>query len=83
MTNNGKKGRFYAHGRFFEDEREFFQFLNNWPDMPWDRLEFKAQMQMRLDELEMNDIIRGGKLTNREAYEILRLCTNWAVNEDK
>lgn len=74
-----KTDKFYIHGKFFENEDEFWKFSIDWPDLPFDLREFKHQMDLRVKEAEMNNQIRGGKMTNREAYQILRLSTDWAV----
>lgn len=73
--------KFYAHGKFFETEQEFIKFCCEWPDLPFDLIQFKQQMLFRIKEAEMNNEIRGGTMTNKEAYRILRLSTDWA--EDK
>lgn len=69
---------YYAHGKFFDKVDDFLKFCEEWGDMPFDLDEFKHQMQIRIREVEMNNNIRGGKLTNRLAYQILRLSTDWA-----
>lgn len=65
---------YYAHGKFFDDEDEFRKFLSEWPEMPFDLDVFKRDMEMRIRYLELNE----GKLTNIQAYKILRLSTDWA-----
>lgn len=71
---------YYAHGKFFDDKEEFINFCKNWPGMPFDLDEFKRQMQIRIREAELNNEVRGGNLTNREAYQILRIATDWAMD---
>jgi len=72
-------GKFYAHGKFFDDISKFKEFLNAWPEIPCDLYDFKREMDTRVSEIEMNMQLRAGKLTNREAYQILRLATDWAI----
>lgn len=72
---------YYAHGKLFDDKEEFWKFIQEWPDMPVDIEEFKHQMDLRIKELEMNNQVRGKRLTNRQAYRILRLCTDWAESD--
>lgn len=74
--------KFYVYGKFFETKEEFRKFVLEWPDLPLDLEEFKRQMDMKVHEVEVNNQVRGGKLTNREAYQILRMCTDWASLED-
>lgn len=69
---------FYAHGKTFTDEESFFKFCKEWPDMPVDLEEFEHQLRLRLEEVTVNNKIRNGTLTNKEAYQILRLSTDWA-----
>ena len=76
-----EKQQFFSHGNFFDDEEEFFKFVKEWPDLPFDLEEFKRQMNFRIKEAEINNEIREGKMTNREAYKIFRLATDWAVEE--
>jgi len=77
------KNKFYAHGKFFETEEEFFKFCSEWDDSDFDLEEFKHQMYLRIQEAEMNLMVRGGKMSNRTAYKILRLSTDWAAGEPK
>ncbi len=74
------KNQYYAHGKFFDSMDEFLQFCQEWGDMPFDLEEFKRQMQNRIVEADTNNQVRGGTLTNREAYKILRLSTDWALD---
>ncbi len=75
------KNQFYAHGKFFEDQDEFFKFCREWPDLSFDLDNFKAEMEIRIREIETNYEMRGGNLTNRQAYHILRSATDWSVNQ--
>lgn len=49
--------------------------------MPFDLQDFKNQLADRLHEADMNNQIRNGQLTNRQAYQILRLSTDWALDK--
>lgn len=69
---------FYAHGKTFTDEESFFKFCKEWPEMPVDLEEFEHQLKLRLEEIKINNKLRGGTLTNRLAYQILRFSTDWA-----
>lgn len=71
--------KFYARGKVFYDQEDFLQFCYDWPDLQFDLEDFKREMEMRIKEAELNNHIRHGQMTNREAYRILRLCTDWAV----
>lgn len=75
------KSKFYAHGKFFEEMDDFFKFCHEWPDMQFDLDEFKHQMDLRIREAEMNFHCRDGKMTNREAYQLLRLASDWSVDK--
>lgn len=70
---------FYAHGKFFETLEEMKKYCIDWPNMPLDLQEFKHQMTIRILEIETNNLMREGKITNKEAYQILRLSTDWVV----
>jgi len=72
-------GKFYSHGKLFDNKNEFWKYSLEWPDLPFDLEEFKRQMDFRVKEAEMNNQIRSGQMTNREAYQILRLSIDWAV----
>lgn len=72
---------FYAHGKCFDNEDDFFKFCAEWPDMPFDLEEFKKQMEVRIREAEINNQLREGKMTNRQAYYLLRLSTDWALDK--
>ncbi len=74
---------FYSHGKFFDNEEDFWKYTHEWPDLPLDLEEFKNQMSQRIREVEINNEMRGGKLTNREAYQILGLSTVWAMKYDQ
>ena len=74
--------KFYYHGKFFDDEGEFLDFVDAWPDMPFDIKEFEESMQQRIREIDMTNELRGGTMTNREAYELLGLLTKWTLRYD-
>ena len=75
------KTQYYAHGKFFDNERDFWIYCYEWENMPFDLEDFKRQMDLRIKEAEMNNAMRDGKMTNRQAYQILRLSTDWAVDK--
>ena len=77
MSVYGQK--FYAHGETFETFEKMSNYCKIWPDMPCDLYEFKKQMDIRVNEIEMNMQLRSYELTNRAAYLMLRLVTDWAV----
>ena len=68
---------FFAHGKFFETEEEFLKFCLEWPEMPFDLDDFRAQMEIKIREVELNASMQ--PITNRMAYRILRLSTEWAI----
>ncbi len=79
MIDKDKESKFYIHSKFFDDEKEFWKFVNEWPDMDVDIEDFKREMELKVRDVEMNNKLRNNKLTNKEAYQILRLSTEWVV----
>jgi len=74
---------FFYRGQIFDNEEAFFKYAKEWPDLPFDLVDFRSEMANRIKEAEINNQIRGGKMTNREAYQILRLSTDWAIEAEK
>lgn len=73
---------FYHAGKTYDNEEDFCNAVKAWPDEPVDLEEFEHQLKLRLKEVKMNAEARGGALTNRQAYQILRLSTDWAVKDE-
>lgn len=72
--------KFYAHGRYFDNENEFFKFSAEWENLEFDLEEFEHQMDLRIKEIQMTYELRGRNLTNKQAYQILRFSTDWVVD---
>lgn len=72
----------YLHGKYFETLEDLKQYHEKWPDLPLDIEEFERQMQMRINEAKMNFECSGGRWTNRDAYKLLRMQTDWVEEKD-
>lgn len=76
---------YFYRGKFFDKETDFMKFVDEWPDLPFDMEDFKTQMEVEIETMEANSLFReksGEKFTNRDAYRLLRLITDWSVRKD-
>jgi hypothetical protein len=69
--------QYFSHRKYFETLEEMLQYCENWGDMPLDLKEFENQMKIRIQEAKDNYELRGGNFTNRDAYRLLRMSTDW------
>jgi hypothetical protein len=71
-----KENKFCYHGRCFHTLDEMIEYGKNFPDMPFDFEWFKSWISSRIMEAVTNSQINP-EMTNREAYGILRMSTDW------
>lgn len=67
---------FFYCGRYFDTYDEFIQYVKDWPDQQVDMDWIEDFMRQRTDEMRLNLDMRKS-LTNREAFLLLRLSTDW------
>lgn len=73
-----KPGRFFYKGKTFDNEKDFSEYVAAWPDMPLDLKQFEDDLRTRVWEAAMNSAMNEG-FTNRDAYKLIRLATDWAL----
>lgn len=78
-TENSK---YYSYGKYFDSSDEMLAYCRKWPDLPLDIEEFERQMQMRIDEAKLNFQCSRGRWTNRDAYKLLRMHTDWVEEKN-
>lgn len=72
-----KKGKYYSHGKFFDNEEDFFKHSMEWIDLEFDYSEFCNQVRMMMSAVILNSEMRGESYTNREAYHLARIQMGW------
>ena len=73
---------YYTCGKFFDSEEEFWKYAKEWPNLPVDLKQFQRELDARMKEIEMNNEVNGGTLTNIQAHRILRLASDWVTEEE-
>jgi hypothetical protein len=66
----------YLAGKYFNMAQEMLAYAEKWPDEPIDLIEYREFLDQRWREAKTNLEVRGS-LTNREAYSLLRMNTDW------
>ena len=77
------KGRFFIHGKYFDNRDEFNKFMIDWPDQRVDLIQLEAMLDQTLQAISINDQIRPEGMTNKQAYRILRIKTDLVELKDE
>lgn len=70
----------YYKGKFFETLEEMAEYARKWPDEQIDLIQYREFLDMKWKEAKRNLEMRG-TLTNREAYMLLRMNTDWVEDD--
>lgn len=68
--------KFYAQSKFFETLEEMTEFLQKWPDEPFDLNYYHAFLNDRFREAQLN-VQANPEITNRTIFKLLRMNTDW------
>lgn len=63
--NQSKSNRFFYKGKYFDSENEFFEYANQWGNLPADIDYWEGFLKDRLNEIKMNIAMTNGGFSNR------------------
>lgn len=72
----GLNDKFYIKGKFFQTFEEMMEYAKKWPDEPVDLNHYREFLDERFIEAQANAAMNPN-FTNRTAFELLRMNTNW------
>jgi len=68
---NDKKDKFYFQGKFFDDKKEFWEYVDQWPEIELNQEILDEMMNSLKKEIMKNVFMYDRKITNGQMNSIL------------
>lgn len=78
MTDE-QKDQFYFQGKYFDNEKEFFEYARAWLEFPLDQQTAERELDTLKKEIVMNIFLRGVKLNNGQFRELLNKIFEFTI----
>lgn len=69
--------KFYVHAKHFDTLEEMTEYLQKWPDEPFDLNYYHEFLNDKFREAQLNVQVNPA-ITNRTIFRLLRMSTDWA-----